>query len=258
MRDRFYFKHDMGAFRDSKIVQLRMKHGISGYGLYWYVIEQLYENGGSIVEDYASIAYDTRCDAVMVESVIKDFDLFDVKDGRITCGRVIEAMQERIELSELGKSHIRRRVREDGTPWVNNRDLVGRQKGASRTLIPGEERRGEERRGKEITDKQPSSSGDDGFADFWQAYPKKVGKATAQKAWRRKTLYAILYSKVLPALQAQKNSPQWLKDNGQFIPHPATWLNQERWEDEVKAYEGTNDSAVKATDAFLASRRIAS
>ena len=37
---------------------------------------------------------------------------------------------------------------------------------------------------------------------------------------------------LLDAVEAQKRSPQWTRDGGQFIPYPATWLNQRRWEDE--------------------------
>lgn len=40
---------------------------------------------------------------------------------------------------------------------------------------------------------------------------------------------------MLAALAQQKKSPQWVKDGGEFIPHPATWLNQGRWQDEVAA-----------------------
>ena len=39
---------------------------------------------------------------------------------------------------------------------------------------------------------------------------------------------------VLKAIEAQKHSAQWQRDNGQYIPYPATWLNQGRWEDEVQ------------------------
>ena len=44
-------------------------------------------------------------------------------------------------------------------------------------------------------------------------------------------------NKVLSALKAQKNSEQWKKDNGQYIPLPTTWLNGARWEDEVNNKE---------------------
>ena len=42
---------------------------------------------------------------------------------------------------------------------------------------------------------------------------------------------------ILAAIEAQKKSEQWVKDGGQYIPHPATWLNQGRWDDQVTEYK---------------------
>ena len=79
-------------------------------------------------------------------------------------------------------------------------------------------------------DKPSSSSADDGsFDHFWSAYPRKTGKGSARTAWKKRKPVIEL---VLEALAWQKQSKAWLKDDGQFIPHPATWLNQERWLDE--------------------------
>lgn len=69
------------------------------------------------------------------------------------------------------------------------------------------------------------------FDRFWQAYPRKVGKQAALKAFRKvKVSVEIL----VEAVEKQKRSSQWKKDNGQYIPNPSTWLNQGRWEDEVE------------------------
>jgi DNA-binding transcriptional regulator YhcF (GntR family) len=69
------------------------------------------------------------------------------------------------------------------------------------------------------------------FDTFWSAYPVKKGKGAAEKSWQK--LKPDLQT-VLTAIEAQKQSDQWTKDNGKFIPYPATWLNQKRWEDEVE------------------------
>lgn len=69
------------------------------------------------------------------------------------------------------------------------------------------------------------------FDDFWKTYPKKVSKNNALKAWKKLNPNDDLIKKILSALEEQKQSPQWQKDNGQFIPYPATWLNNRRWED---------------------------
>lgn len=71
------------------------------------------------------------------------------------------------------------------------------------------------------------------FDEFWAAYPRKAGKAEALKAWKKINPDAALHSAMLDAVAAHKQSDQWRRDNGQYIPYPATWLNGERWKDEV-------------------------
>lgn len=70
------------------------------------------------------------------------------------------------------------------------------------------------------------------FTEFWQAYPRKIGKPIALKAWRTARVDGAMHAAMLEAIQRHKASPQWTKDGGEFIPHPSTWINQRRWEDE--------------------------
>lgn len=74
---------------------------------------------------------------------------------------------------------------------------------------------------------------DERFDRFWAAYPRKVGKERARKAWAKIKLTDELLASMLKALEAQKKSEDWRKDGGQYIPHPSTWLNDKRWEDEL-------------------------
>lgn len=76
-----------------------------------------------------------------------------------------------------------------------------------------------------------SSSTDDRFEKFWEAYPRKVGKGNARTAWAKIRVTDELFNTILNAVEQQKQWDQWQRDNGQYIPHPATWLNQQRWED---------------------------
>lgn len=71
------------------------------------------------------------------------------------------------------------------------------------------------------------------FDQFWFAYPKKVGKDTAKKAFEKRKPDSALLRLMIEAIDRQKESPQWQKDEGQYIPNPATWLNGGRWMDEV-------------------------
>lgn len=78
-----------------------------------------------------------------------------------------------------------------------------------------------------------SGQGNDSFDRFWEAYPKKQGKANARKAFA-KAIKKTELSTILQALDAQKCCSQWTKDGGQYIPLPSTWLNGERWSDELE------------------------
>ena len=78
------------------------------------------------------------------------------------------------------------------------------------------------------------SNFDDGFEQFWNAYPKKVGKTAAKKSWDKAKPDIDL---VLIALLWQVNQVQWKKENGQFIPNPSTYINQGRWLDEMEEEE---------------------
>lgn len=72
------------------------------------------------------------------------------------------------------------------------------------------------------------------FSEFWPLYPKKQAKATAEKAYLKIKPDKALFEKMKKALEAQKASFDWKKENGRYIPLPATWLNGKRWEDELE------------------------
>lgn len=69
------------------------------------------------------------------------------------------------------------------------------------------------------------------FEQWWAKYPKKVGKKAAQKAFQNAQNRPQI-DDLLESIDRAMKSEQWRKDGGQFIPNPATWLNQGRWDDE--------------------------
>lgn len=72
----------------------------------------------------------------------------------------------------------------------------------------------------------------DAFSRFWAAYPRKTAKGAAWKAWPPAAAHL---EAILAALEWQRASDDWQRDGGAFVPHPATWLNARRWEDEPTA-----------------------
>jgi hypothetical protein len=71
------------------------------------------------------------------------------------------------------------------------------------------------------------------FARWWSSYPRKVAKQAAIKAWVKLRVDDDLLETVLEAIDAQRTTESWTKENGNYIPYPATWLNGRRWEDDI-------------------------
>lgn len=107
-----------------------------------------------------------------------------------------------------------------------------------------------------IPPKPPKGRTDAEFAEFWNAYPTKVGKQPARKAFDK---VKVPVKTLVDAIERQKCSSQWSKDGGQYIPNPATWLNQQRWEDvlpEAEKPSGNGQQMDKDPDQIAAIRRM--
>lgn len=70
------------------------------------------------------------------------------------------------------------------------------------------------------------------FERFWSLYPRKVKKPSALKAWNKQKVTPENFEQIVASLARSVSSIEWKKAGGQYIPHPATWLNDRRWEDE--------------------------
>jgi hypothetical protein len=93
-----------------------------------------------------------------------------------------------------------------------------------------------------VVDLKMAASGDDtpnpdapqfSFADFWRAYPRRVAKKDAERAWLK--IAAECYPKIFAAIAKAKRSDDWRRDEGRYIPYPASWLRGERWDDELES-----------------------
>lgn len=104
-------------------------------------------------------------------------------------------------------------------------------KKARPTEAPSKALRSQEQEQDQEQDQETPSPPTGGFDEFWAAYPKKVGKDAARKAFEKRKPDVELLAQMMAAIAVQANSEQWRKDGGQFIPHPATWLNEGRWMD---------------------------
>ncbi len=101
---------------------------------------------------------------------------------------------------------------------------------------------------KDISKKDIEYGGD--FNKFWEEYPKKEAKKKAQDIWKRKKLNSRL-DEILNFIRKAKQTDRWKSG---YILNPTTFLNQERWEDELTSYNEKNEEG-SATEAWLKKSR---
>lgn len=76
-----YFSHDSNARNDAKMLNLRMRLGAAGYGVYFMLLERMRESDDyTSVKDYNALAFDLRVDASVIKQVVEDFGLFAFAD----------------------------------------------------------------------------------------------------------------------------------------------------------------------------------
>lgn len=88
-----------------------------------------------------------------------------------------------------------------------------------------------------------------GFDEFWSAYPRKIKKPVAEKSFQAISPDPALLQHMLATIEWQKTTEDWTREGGRYIPHPATWLNQERWNDEPE--KGTETKGLDELQADM-------
>ena len=103
-KDTFYFSHDYNAATDFKILFLRQQLGMEGYGIYWYLVEQLAQSGGYLpLKIVPVLAMQMHTTEVKVHAVIKQFELFELHEEVFYSVRLNKNLEIRNSLSEYGK-----------------------------------------------------------------------------------------------------------------------------------------------------------
>ncbi len=104
-----WFKHDFYTCNDSKMQKLDFKFPVVGYGIFFKVIEILYQNNGSLDYDLDFISFSLNYDKEVVEAVLKDFNLFVIEDEVLTSNRVLISIKEITEKSEKARASANKR-----------------------------------------------------------------------------------------------------------------------------------------------------
>jgi hypothetical protein len=166
----YYFSHDYNAANDTKILFLRHQLGMEGYGIYWYLIEQLANAGGKLpLELIPVLSMQMHCTDVKVNGVLMNFDLFTIESGEFWSHRLQDHLELRLKLSQSGKA------------GANNRWKNGGAIGGAIGEGNAKERKGKEIKGNinllEDIQTFKSELGDeyDNFVMYWTE-PNKNGK----------------------------------------------------------------------------------
>ena len=173
---------------------------------------------GQRVVSLAKLAEETGLTAQAVRTAISHME----KTGEVT--RCKLGKNGLITVKNWGKY-------QDNNTIVNrniNKEVTEKQQEINTELTPNEESKKAIKQ--EIPPYSPPTG--DGFAQFWAAYPKKRSKGAARKAWDKLHADPTMQATILQAIERAKQSEDWQKDGGKYIPYPATWLNADGWEDE--------------------------
>jgi hypothetical protein len=108
-KDTYYFSHDYFSRTDRKLVAITMKHGMEGIGVFWCLVEKLYEEGGAMPLEYERISFELRTNEDVIRSVINDFELFEHDDDLFWSKTVIDRLKLRKEKSEKARKSIEKR-----------------------------------------------------------------------------------------------------------------------------------------------------
>lgn len=120
----YYFPHDYNARTDPKLQAVMVRHGITGIGAYWCIVEQLYEQGGVLaVDSIPAIAFSLHADEKLIFSVVNDFDLFVVDEEKFYSPSANRRLDERKKVSDARREAVNKRWKKsDNEPKRNEND----------------------------------------------------------------------------------------------------------------------------------------
>lgn len=227
-----YYPHHIGDFNSATRHLSRIERSI-----YRDMIEMYYDTEQALPLDRAALCRKLMArsdeESTAVEQVLNEF-FTKTEQGWINgrCDKEIEAYHKKLkDKSAAGKASAEARAATKAAlePASNKESSTGVQQVLTGCSTNQEPITNNQEPIKRIAKPKRDPAG---FAAFWSAYPKKTKKPAAQKAFDK--IDEALLPDILKAIEGFKKTEQWLSDEGKYIPHPATWLNDRRWEDELK------------------------
>ena len=226
-KETFYFSHDYTARSDEKIKNLLYDLGYEGYGIYWALIEELYQNANALRRQYKRIAFDMRVDEQTIQSVIENYELFVLDEDFFGSLSVQRRIAFRDEKSKKASDSAKARWDKDANAMRTHSDGNAIKESKVKEIKLNENKINES---KELTNVSLEPSINEVFDFFWNAYQKKGNKQTSLTAFKRLTKKEML--------EIKEHIPKYLENhhrNGkmQFLPHFSTYINSKRWNDSL-------------------------
>lgn len=226
MKDSIYFSHDADARSDEKIISLIMAHGYEGYGIFWAVVEMLRTATNYRMQlDSKRIAFALHADEEKVKSVLCDFKLFECKAVLHEEMFFSKSLNRRMKLKEEISEKRRNAAMSRWNSPAKAMQMHSKSIASVEQVQCNKGKKGKERKKEKKTIEYPED-----FEIFMKAYPKRKAKADAFKAWKQMN---PSLEKCLGTIALQRQSHDWTKDNGKFIPYPASWLRGGCWDDDT-------------------------
>lgn len=213
---------------------------LAEHGAYTLLLDYSYLQGGRLPADMESICRMLRAvspsERAAVSSVLGKF--FTLEGDEYVNGRVAEEVEKARPAIEAAKANGLK----GGRPKANPLGSVQKPSGLSAQNPDGTQDEPKAKASQPLTSNQNlktsrASRSDlaERFDQFWAAYPKKKSRGDAEKAWATLRPDEQLHDRLLQAIERAKTSADWRRENGQFIPYPATWLRAKGWEDAIDA-----------------------
>lgn len=140
MKDTFYFQHDFNARNDPKLQNVLMEHGCAGIGVFWCIVEQLHEQDGILpLVGIKGIAFALHVDVKVVESIIRDFDLFQADDENFWSESVNKRLQKRVEIKDKRKKAAQHRWAEKCKSNANAMHMQSKEKERKENISSNED-----------------------------------------------------------------------------------------------------------------------
>jgi len=95
-KETFYFSHDYNSRSDKELIKVIMKMGMAGVGIYWCIVEMLYEEGGYLMRtEYERIAFELRTHIDSIAQLVESFNLFKYDDEKFWSNSVLNRINKR-------------------------------------------------------------------------------------------------------------------------------------------------------------------